>query len=125
MGTGSSLATLPVTLEALDRMGVSPQSARMAACVGTNLNNDGILLYEAMAVLFVAQACGVTLSISEQLVAAGACVIAGVGISGIPEAGLISLLLVLKTVKVIPDELVVQVVPLLLTVDWVLVVRGR
>ena len=61
MGTGSSLATLPVTLRALDRMGVSPQSARMAACVGTNLNNDGILLYEAMAVLFVAQACGVTL----------------------------------------------------------------
>lgn len=120
MGTGSSLATLPVTLRALDRMGVSPQSARMAACVGTNLNNDGILLYEAMAVLFVAQACGITLSLSEQLVAAGACVIAGVGISGIPEAGLISLLLVLKTVKVVPDELVVQVVPLLLTVDWVL-----
>ena len=120
MGTGSSLATLPVTLRALDRMGVSPQSARMAACVGTNLNNDGILLYEAMAVLFVAQACGVTLTLPEQLVAAAACVIAGVGISGIPEAGLISLLLVLKTVKVIPDEQVAQVVPLLLTVDWVL-----
>lgn len=120
MGTGSSLATLPVTLKALDRMGVSPQSARMAACVGTNLNNDGILLYEAMAVLFVAQACGVTLSVPDQIVAAAACVIAGIGISGIPEAGLISLLLVLKTVRVVPDEQVVQVVPLLLTVDWVL-----
>ncbi len=120
MGTGSSLATLPVTLRALDGMGVSPQSARMAACVGTNLNNDGILLYEAMAVLFVAQACGVNLTIPEQIVAAGDCVIAGVGISGIPEAGLISLLIVLKTVRVVPDALVVQVVPLLLTVDWVL-----
>lgn len=120
MGTGSSLATLPVTLRGLDRMRVSPQSARMAACVGTNLNNDGILLYEAMAVLFVAQACGLQLTIGEQVIAAISCAIAGIGISGIPEAGLISLLIVLKTVKQIPDELVVAVVPLLLTVDWVL-----
>jgi Na+/H+-dicarboxylate symporter len=120
MGTASSLATLPVTLRCLDRMRVSPQSARMAACVGTNLNNDGILLYEAMAVLFVAQACGIHLSLREQLLTAVSCAIAGIGISGIPEAGLISLLLVLKTVGQIPDELVVAVVPLLLTVDWIL-----
>ncbi len=120
MGTGSSLATLPVTLRGLDHMGVSPQSARMAACVGTNLNNDGILLYEAMAVLFVAQACGIHLELHEQVIAAASCVIAGIGISGIPEAGLISLLLVLKTVKQIPDDMIVKVVPLLLTVDWIL-----
>ena len=63
MGAASSMATLPVTLRCLDRMKVSPQSARLAACVGTNLNNDGILLYEAMAVLFVAQASGIELSL--------------------------------------------------------------
>ena len=120
MGTGSSLATLPVTLRSLDRMGVPPQSARMAACVGTNLNNDGILLYEAMAVLFVSQAAGVSLSIGQQILAAAACAVAGIGISGIPEAGLISLLLVLRTVRVVPEETVVLVVPLLLTVDWIL-----
>lgn len=123
-GTGSSLASLPVTLRALDRMGVSPASARLAACVGTNLNNDGILLYEAMAVLFVAQASGVHLSLGAQLLAAASCVAAGIGISGIPEAGLISLLIVLQTVRVVPDERVNQVVPLLLTVDWILG-RGR
>lgn len=115
MGTASSLASLPVTLRALDRMGVSPQSARMAACVGTNLNNDGILLYEAMAVLFVAQASGIHLSFAEQLAAAGACAIAGIGISGVPEAGLISLIIVVRTVH-LPET----IVPLLLTVDWVL-----
>ena len=115
MGTASSLASLPVTLRTLDKMGVSPQSARMAACVGTNLNNDGILLYEAMAVLFVAQASGIHLSIADQLVAAGACAIAGIGISGIPEAGLISLIIVVRTVH-LPET----IVPLLLTVDWVL-----
>ncbi len=111
LGCGSSLATLPLTLQGLDRMGVSPQSARMAACVGTNLNNDGILLYEAMAVLFVAQACGVHLSVGQQMVAAASCALAGIGISGIPEAGLISLLLVLKTVRVVPDEQIALIVP--------------
>lgn len=120
MGSASSLATLPVTLRCLDRMKVSPQSARLSACVGTNLNNDGILLYEAMAVLFVAQACGIHLSIGEQVLVAASCALAGIGISGIPEAGLISLLIVLRTVKTIPDEQVAQIVPLLLTVDWVL-----
>lgn len=115
LGSSSSLATLPVTLRCLDRMRVSPQSARLAACVGTNLNNDGILLYEAMAVLFVAQVYGIHLSIGQQLVAAASCIIAGIGIAAIPDAGLISLSLVLATVG-----LPLEIVPLLLTVDWFL-----
>jgi Na+/H+-dicarboxylate symporter len=119
IGTGSSLATLPVTLRSLDKMGVSPRSARLAACVGTNLNNDGILLYEAMAVLFVAQVIRVDLDFGQQMLVAASCVIAGIGISGVPDAGLISLLIVLKTVK-LPEEAVNNVVPFLLSVDWVL-----
>jgi Na+/H+-dicarboxylate symporter len=119
VGAASSLATLPVTLAALDRMRVSPRSARLAACVGTNLNNDGILLYEAMAVLFVAQVHGLDLTLSQQLVAAFGCIVAGIGISGVPDAGLISLALVLTTVG-----LPVEILPLLLTVDW-LVGRAR
>jgi DAACS family dicarboxylate/amino acid:cation (Na+ or H+) symporter len=115
MGASSSLATLPVTLRSLDKLGVSPASARLAACVGTNLNNDGILLYEAFAVLFVAQAYGMHLDLSAQIVAALACLVAGIGIAGIPDAGLISLALVLGTVG-----LPVELVPLLLTVDWLL-----
>ena len=119
MGAASSLATLPVTLKALDDMRVSPESARLAECVGTNLNNDGILLYEAMAVLFVAQVHGLDLSLGQQLVAAFGCIVAGVGISGIPDAGLISLSLVLTTVG-----LPLEIVPLLFTVDW-LIGRAR
>ena len=115
MGAASSMATLPVTLRCLDRMGVSPQSARLAACVGTNLNNDGILLYEAMAVLFVAQAMHIPLTMGEQLTAALACVVAGIGISGVPDAGLISLTIVLATVK-----LPITLLPVLLTVDWLI-----
>jgi Na+/H+-dicarboxylate symporter len=115
LGASSSLATLPVTLRCLERMGVSPTAARLSACVGTNFNNDGILLYEAMAVLFVAQAYGLDLSIGQQLIAALSCVVAGIGIAGVPEAGLISLALVLSTVG-----LPIELLPLLLTVDWAL-----
>jgi len=115
MGAGSSLATLPLTLTALDRMGVSRASSALGACVGTNFNNDGIILYEGMAVLFVAQAHGIDLSLGQQLVAGGSCLVAAMGVAGVPEAGLVSLALVLNTVG-LPLELL----PLLLTVDWIM-----
>lgn len=118
-GANSSLATLPVTLRALDRLGVSRSSSALGACVGTNFNNDGIILYEGMAVLFVAQASGIDLSFSQQLLAAAACMVAAMGVAGVPEAGFVSLALVLNTVA-LPLELL----PLLLTVDWV-IARGR
>ena len=116
MGTSSSLATMRDTLIALeDKLGVSKSAARLAACVGTNLNNDGILLYEAMAVLFVAQYEGIDLSLGQQAIAAMSCIIAGIGIGGVPDAGLISLTIVLATVGLPQD-----IVPLLLAVDWIL-----
>lgn len=115
IGANSSLATLPLTLKGLDQLGVSQGSAALGACVGTNLNNDGIILYEAMAVLFVAQAHGIVLSLPEQMAAAAACLIAAMGIAGVPEAGFISLALVLATVG-----LPMEILPLLLTVDWIL-----
>jgi Na+/H+-dicarboxylate symporter len=114
-GINSSLATLPATLKALDKLGVSPGSARLSACVGTNFNNDGILLYEVVAVLFLSQAYGHDLGLVEQIVTALICVVATIGVGGIPEAGIISLSLVLGAVK-----LPVEGIPLLLTVDWVL-----
>ncbi len=114
-GINSSLATLPATLKALDKLKVTPGSARLSACVGTNFNNDGILLYEVVAVLFLSQAYGQHLGLTDQLVTAFICVIATIGVGGIPEAGIISLSLVLGAVK-----LPVEGIPLLLTVDWVL-----
>jgi len=113
-GTNSSLATLPLTLEALDTLKVSKSSSRLGACVGTNLNNDGIVLYEAMAVLFVAQAFGMELTLGQQLTAALMSLIAAIGVAGVPEAGVVSLSLVLTAVG-----LPLEIVPMLLTVDWI------
>ena len=88
LGANSSLATLPVTLRALDRLGVPRSASTLGACVGTNFNNDGIILYEGMAVLFVAQASGIHVSFGEQLVVAGACLVAAMGVAGRPRGRL-------------------------------------
>jgi Na+/H+-dicarboxylate symporter len=115
----SSLATVPVTLRCLERMKVSPESARLAACVGTNLNNDGIALYEAMAALFLAQALGYDLSMGSQLLIVIASIMAGVGVAGIPEAGLVVLPLVLSAAG-LPNNVIAAAIPLIMTVDWIL-----
>jgi Na+/H+-dicarboxylate symporter len=116
MATGSSLATLPVTLRTLEeRMGVSTESARIAAVLGTNLNHDGIILYEAAAALFVAQLYGIDVGVVQQLHIVGMSVIAAIGIAGVPEAGLVTLSLVLGAAG-----LPLAAVPLLLPVDWLL-----
>ena len=117
LSTNSSLATVPVTLKALDRMGVSPASARLAACIGTNLNNDGILLYEAITAVFLTQAAGMTLGFGEEVTIGLASVMAAAGIAGIPEAGLVVLPLVL-TAAGLPDALIATAIPLVMTVDW-------
>jgi len=123
LSTNSSLATVPITLKCLDKMGVSPASARLAACVGTNLNNDGITLYEAMAALFLAQALGKDLSLAAQFRVVLASIMAGAGVAGIPEAGLIVLPLVLSTAGMSPETIAVAL-PLLVPVDWI-IARAR
>lgn len=118
-GVNSSLATLPTTLSALDQLGVRTEASRLGACVGTNFNNDGILLYEVAAVMMLAQAAGFDWSVGHQLAVAGVCVLATLGVSGFPEAGVIALTLVLNSAG-----LPIEILPLLLPVDW-LVARMR
>jgi Na+/H+-dicarboxylate symporter len=114
--TASSTATMPVTYERLrSRIGLREQSASLGALVGSNFNNDGTALYEAMAALFIAQMLGVELSFAQQLMVVLTSVIASVGAAGIPEAGLVTMTLVFTAVK-LPTEYIA----LLLTVDWFL-----
>ncbi|GDX81898.1 ethanolamine utilization protein EutD [Deltaproteobacteria bacterium] len=115
----SSLATMPVTLRCLRALGVRESSARLSACVGTNFNNDGIMLYEAMATLFLCQALGFPLNAGAQVTVVLASIMAGVGIAGIPEAGLIILPLVLGAAG-IPEATIAVAIPLIVPVDWIL-----
>ena len=116
--TASSTATMPVTYSCLkDRVGLHEESASMGALVGSNFNNDGTALYEAMAALFVSQLAAVNmpLSLTQQFILVLTSVIASVGAAGIPEAGLVTMTLVFTAVG-----LPVWPIPLLLTVDWFL-----
>ena len=119
LSMNSSLATMPITLKSLDAMGVSTESARLSACIGTNFNNDGITLYEAMAAVFLAQALGYDLSFGAQITIVLAALMAGIGIAGVPEAGLIVLPLVLHAAG-LPEQVVGALIPLIFTVDWIL-----
>lgn len=114
----SSLATMPMTLKTLtERMGVSATSARMSACFATNLNNDGITLYEAMTALFITQALGFDLSFSAQIFIVLVSIFVSMGIAGIPEAGLIILPLVLAS-SGLNDTQVAAAIALIVPIDW-------
>ena len=119
LSCGSTVATLPVTLRGLRSLRVSNESARLAACVGTNLNHDGIILYEAAAAVFVAQAAGLQLSLGQQITVSLLAAVVSLGSAGIPNSGWITLPLVLRAAG-IPDASVMAIVPALLAVDWVL-----
>lgn len=120
LSINSSLATVPVTLRCLtQKMGVSEQSARLSACVGTNLNNDGVTLYEAMTALFLTQALGMSLGLEQQVIIVLASIMAGIGIAGIPEAGLVVLPLVLGAAG-LPEGAIAAAIPLIIPVDWII-----
>lgn len=114
--TASSSATLPVTIECVTRKaGVSRKTADVVLPVGATINMDGTALYEAVAALFIAASFGVHLDPGQQVVVALTATLASVGAAGIPEAGLVTMVLVLESVG-LPAE----GVGLILAVDWLL-----
>jgi Na+/H+-dicarboxylate symporter len=114
--TASSTATMPITYEVLiNKIGLRESSASLGALVGSNFNNDGTALYEAMSALFISQVIGQNLTLAQQLMVMLTSIVASVGAAGIPEAGLVTMTLVLTSVG-LPTEYVI----ILFTVDWFL-----
>ncbi len=116
LSTASSTVTMPITFEALiQKIGLRESSASLGALVGSNFNNDGTALYEAMSALFIAQVLNLDLSLPQQLIVVFTSIFASVGAAGIPEAGLVTMTLVFTAVG-LPTEYIA----LLITVDWFL-----
>jgi DAACS family dicarboxylate/amino acid:cation (Na+ or H+) symporter len=114
--TASTAATMPVTLRALTgKLGVSRGSSQLAACIGTNFNNDGTALYQAVAALFFAQALGANLAAGDQVVIVLTTLVASVGAGGIPSGSFVTMPLIFAAVNLPADKL-----PILLTIDWFL-----
>ena len=114
--TASSTATLPITMNcAVEKAKVSKQSTDFVLPLGATINMDGTALYEATAAIFIAQAIGFELTITSQLVIAVTATMAAIGAAGIPEAGLVTMVIVLNAVG-----LPVEYIGLILSVDWLL-----
>ena len=97
--TSSSSATLPVTMEtAEEKLGVSKEVSSFVLPLGATINMDGTALYQAVAVMFIAQIYGVPMGIAEQLTIVLTATLASIGAAGVPSAGIITLILVLNSV---------------------------
>lgn len=114
--TASSSATLPVTMECANiKAGISKKSTDFVLPLGATINMDGTALYEAAAAIFIAQAIGIDLSLMQQLTVAITATLAAIGAAGIPEAGLVTMVIVLNAVG-----LPIEYIGLILSVDWFL-----
>lgn len=114
--TASSSATLPVTMEkAIDEAGVSRRSVDFVLPLGATINMDGTALYEAVAAIFIAQVLGSDLSLAGQVTVALTATLAAIGAAGIPEAGLVTMVIVLNAVG-----LPAKAMALIISVDWLL-----
>ncbi len=98
-GTASSAATLPVTYDCLvGKAGISPRVASFFLPISSMVNSDGTAVYEAVAAVFIAQVVGIELSIAQQATVFLVAMAASIGAPGIPSAGMVTLVMVLKAV---------------------------
>ncbi|NLM93228.1 MAG: dicarboxylate/amino acid:cation symporter [Bacteroidales bacterium] len=97
--TSSSSATLPLTMEAVEKnSGVSNKTSSFVLPLGATINMDGTALYQCIAVLFIAQAYGVDLSFLQQIIVIITTLLASIGAAGIPMAGLVIITVILSAV---------------------------
>ena len=94
--TSSSAATLPVTMERVEKhLGVDKEVSSFVLPIGATINMDGTSVYQAVAAVFIAQAFGMDLSISTQLGIIVTASLASIGAAAVPSAGMIMLVIVL------------------------------
>ena len=103
--TASSAATLPFTLESVEKAGVSRRIASFVLPLGATVNMDGTALYECVAVIFLAQAYGIHLGFATQLLIVVTAVVTSIGVAGIPAASLVAIVVIMNVVG-LPTEAV-------------------
>uniref|UniRef100_A0A8K9WM71 Amino acid transporter n=1 Tax=Oncorhynchus mykiss TaxID=8022 RepID=A0A8K9WM71_ONCMY len=116
LATSSSSATLPITMKCLlENCGVDRQIARFVLPVGATINMDGTALYEAVAAIFIAQVNEYELDFGQLVTISITATAASIGAAGIPQAGLVTMVIVLTSVGLPPAD-----ITLIVAIDWVL-----
>lgn len=97
--TATSNATIPFSIETLENeMGVSKQISSFTIPLGATINMDGTAIMQGAAVVFVAQAFGIGLSMQDYLTVIATATLASIGTAGVPGVGLITLSMVFQAV---------------------------
>ncbi len=95
--TASSSATLPVTIECVEKnAGVSNRTSSFVLPLGSTVNMDGTALYECVAAIFIAQAYGLDLSFTQQFVIVLLALLTSIGVAGVPAASLVAITIILS-----------------------------
>lgn len=112
--TGSSMATLPVSLTLVtEKNKVSSRIADFVLPIGATVNMDGTALYQVVAAIFIAQVYNIPLGVPEYAIMLLTATIGSIGAAAIPQAGLVTLVVVLRSVG-----LPVEGIGLILSIDW-------
>lgn len=114
--TASSAASIPVSIDRAERHGgVSKKTAGFVIPLGATINMDGTALYEAIAVMFIANLAGVELCVSEQLLIFITATFTSIGVAGVPGASIVMLTMILSIVG-----LPVEYIGMILVIDRIL-----
>lgn len=114
--TASSSATLPVTIECVEKnAGVSNRTSSFVLPLGATVNMDGTALYECVAAMFIAQAYGIELSFMTQFTIVLVALLTSIGVAGIPAASLVAITIIMTAIG-----LPLEGIGLILAVDRIL-----
>lgn len=98
--TSSSNAALPVAMENVEQIGVKRTFSSFVIPLGATINMDGTALYQGVSAVFIAQIYGLPLTVGDQLTIVLMATLASIGAAGVPGAGVIMLVMVLKQIGI-------------------------